>query len=88
MIEALFGAQDADPARVQPRVLRGCIGEDVETAGWQEIDAGQVPTNYERFVAAVREGRPVEPGFRHAADLQKVLDLAIEAETARRELAV
>ncbi len=68
--------------------LRGCIGEDVETARWQEIDAGQVPTNYERFVAAVRERRPVEPGFRHAADLQKVLDLAIEAETARRELAV
>ncbi len=68
--------------------LRGCIGEDVETARWREIDAGQVPTNYERFVAAVREGRPVEPGFRHAADLQKVLDLAIEAETARRELAV
>ncbi|MDF1633551.1 Gfo/Idh/MocA family oxidoreductase [Mycoplana sp. MJR14] len=68
--------------------LRGCIGEDVENARWQEIDAGQVPTNYERFVAAVREGRPVEPGFRHAADLQKVLDLAIEAETARRELAV
>ncbi len=68
--------------------LRGCIGEDVETARWREIDAGQVPTNYERFVAAVRERRPVEPGFRHAADLQKVLDLAIEAETARRELAV
>lgn len=68
--------------------LRGCIGEDVETARWREIDAGQVPTNYERFVAAVREQRPVEPGFRHAADLQKVLDLAIEAETARRELAV
>ncbi len=68
--------------------LRGCIGEDVENARWREIDAGQVPTNYERFVAAVREGRPVEPGFRHAADLQKVLDLAIEAETARRELAV
>ncbi len=68
--------------------LRGCIGEDVENARWREIDAGQVPTNYERFVAAVREGRPVEPGFRHAADLQKVLDLAIAAETARRELAV
>lgn len=68
--------------------LRGCIGEDVENARWREIDAGQVPTNYERFVAAVRERRQVEPGFRHAANLQKVLDLAIEAEKARRELAV
>ena len=68
--------------------LRGCIGEDVETARWREIDAGQVPTNYERFVAAVRERQQIEPGFRHAANLQKVLDLAIEAEKARRELAV
>lgn len=68
--------------------LRGCIGEDVENARWREIDAGQVPTNYERFVAAVCERRQVEPGFRHAANLQKVLDLAIEAEKARRELAV
>ncbi|MCD2183297.1 Gfo/Idh/MocA family protein [Rhizobium sp. GN54] len=68
--------------------LRGCLGEDVETARWRDIDGGAVPTNYERFAAAVRERRQVEPGFRHAANLQKVLDLAIEAEKARRELAV
>lgn len=68
--------------------LRGCIGDDVETAVWREIDAGTVPTNYARFVDAVRDGRQVEPGFRHAANLQKVLDLAIEAERERRELAV
>ncbi|MCV3735740.1 Gfo/Idh/MocA family oxidoreductase [Rhizobium sp. TRM96647] len=68
--------------------LRGCLGEDVETARWRDIDGGAVPTNYERFAVAVRERRQVEPGFRHAANLQKVLDLAIEAEKARRELAV
>jgi predicted dehydrogenase len=66
--------------------LRACLGADVEEAVWRDVDAGTVPTNYERFAAAVEAGRTVEPGFRHAADLQKVLDLAIETERARREL--
>jgi len=68
--------------------LRGCLGEDVEKAVWREIDAGTVPTNYQRFAAAVAANQQVEPGFRHAADLQKVLDLAIETEKERRELKV
>jgi len=65
--------------------LRGCLGEDVETAIWREIDAGTVPTNYQRFAAAVAAGQKIEPGFRHAAELQKVLDLAIETEKGRCE---
>jgi len=68
--------------------LQGCLGEDVEKAVWREIDAGMVPTNYQRFAAAVAARQQVEPGFRHAADLQKVLDLAIETEKERRELKV
>lgn len=68
--------------------LRGCLGEDVETAVWREIDAGTVPTNYQRFAAAVAAGERIEPGFRHAAELQKVLDLAIETEKGRCELKV
>ncbi len=68
--------------------LRGCLGEDVEKAVWREIDAGTVPTNYQRFAAAVAAGQKIEPGFRHAAELQKVLDLAIETEKGRCELKV
>jgi len=68
--------------------LAGCLGDDVERAVWREIDAGTVPTNYQRFAAAVMAGEPVEPGFRHAAELQRVLDLAIETEQQRREMAV
>ena len=65
--------------------LRGCLGEDVETAVWREVDAGTVPTNYQRFAAAVAARQKIEPGFRHAAELQKVLDLAIETEKERCE---
>jgi predicted dehydrogenase len=68
--------------------LRGCLGDDVEKAVWRDIDAGTVPTNYQRFAAAVAAGDKIEPGFRHAAELQKVLDLAIETEKERRELKV
>lgn len=72
----------------QGSFLKGCLGEDVETAVWREIDAGTVPTNYQRFVEAVRAGQMVEPGFRHAANLQKVLDLAIETERERCEIEI
>lgn len=68
--------------------LRACLGADVEMAVWRDVDAGTVPTNYERFATAVRNGQTVEPGFRHAADLQKVLDLAFETERERHELTI
>ena len=68
--------------------LRACLGEDVEKGTWKEIDAGTVLTNYQRFADAVRAGKTQEPGFRHAANLQKILDLALLTEKERRELAV
>ncbi|MDK1377584.1 MULTISPECIES: Gfo/Idh/MocA family oxidoreductase [unclassified Sinorhizobium] len=69
-------------------LLKACLGPDVEKAIWRDLDAGTVPTNYQRFAAAVAERQAVEPNFRHAADLQKVLDVAIETERERRELEV
>lgn len=68
--------------------LRACLGEDIEKGIWKDIDAGTVLTNYQRFIDAIRAGKTEEPGFRHAADLQKILDLALVTEKERRELAV
>jgi predicted dehydrogenase len=68
--------------------LRACLGEDIEKGIWKDIDAGTVLTNYQRFIDAIRAGKTQEPGFRHAADLQKILDLALLTEKERRELAV
>jgi predicted dehydrogenase len=67
--------------------LRVCLGENAETGTWEEMAAPPVKTNYQRFVEAVRAGRTDEPSFRHAANLQKVLDLALVTERERRELA-
>ncbi|RYC27322.1 Gfo/Idh/MocA family protein [Ciceribacter ferrooxidans] len=69
-------------------VLRACLQEDVELAVWKEIEVDPVATNYQKFIAAIQEGRGQEPNFRHAANLQKILDLAMVTELERRELTV
>lgn len=66
-------------------LLRVCAGEDVATSTWREVKAEPVQTNYQRFVEAVRTGVQTEPGFRHAAGLQKILDLALVADLDRKE---
>ncbi|MBW8299069.1 MAG: Gfo/Idh/MocA family oxidoreductase [Hydrogenophaga sp.] len=68
--------------------LRACLKEDVENAVWKDIEVDPVETNYQKFIAAIRGGRMQEPSFRHAANLQKILDLALITERERRELAV
>ncbi|MER9797088.1 hypothetical protein NKJ36_08065 [Mesorhizobium sp. M0142] len=45
-----------------------------------------MPANYQRFIDAVRNGVQAEPSFRHAAELQKVLDLAVVSDEKRAEL--
>jgi predicted dehydrogenase len=66
-------------------LLRVCAGEDVANSIWREVKAEPVPTNYQRFVEAVRTGVQSDPDFRHAAGLQKVLDLALVADLDRKE---
>ncbi|MER9306254.1 Gfo/Idh/MocA family oxidoreductase [Mesorhizobium sp. M0293] len=66
--------------------LKVCVGDNVENAIWEEVDAGTVATNYQRFVDAVRTGVQAEPSFHHAAELQKVLDLAVVSDEKRAEL--
>ena len=66
-------------------LLRVCVGEDRATGIWREVAAEPVPTNYQRFAEAVRTGVAAEPSFRHAAGLQKVLDLALVADLDRME---
>jgi predicted dehydrogenase len=68
--------------------LKGCLGKDIEKGIWKDIRPGKVKTNYQRFAEAVARGVSVEPGFRHAAELQKVLDIAMESDKARREMKV
>jgi predicted dehydrogenase len=67
--------------------LRVCLGADVDTGTWAEMEVPAVPTNYQRFAEAVRTGINQQPDFRHAANLQRVLDLAIVSDAEHKELA-
>jgi predicted dehydrogenase len=68
--------------------LRACLAGNVDKGIWKDVAAGVVPTNYRRFADAVASGISGDPGFRHAAGLQKVLDLAIVSGEKRREMAI
>jgi predicted dehydrogenase len=65
--------------------LRACVSEDIEAPIWQDVVADPVKTNYQRFVEAVTEGRSLDPTFRHATYLQKILDLAMATDRERQE---
>jgi predicted dehydrogenase len=79
-LDVSYGGRDAHGLRI-PR-LDVCLGEDVETQTWRVYPLTPVETNYERFIRAVRTGETLEPSFAHAANLQRILDKAMEAEIA------
>ncbi|MDG0988878.1 MAG: Gfo/Idh/MocA family oxidoreductase [Yoonia sp.] len=57
--------------------LRACTGDDLEATKWVDVPTPDVPTNYVRFIDAVRNAEQVFPDFRRGAALQAVLDLAV-----------
>ncbi|MBA3910096.1 MAG: oxidoreductase [Rhodobacter sp.] len=61
--------------------LRACLGEDILTGTWHDVDCPPVPTNYQRFIAAIRGEGPADPDFARGAVLQHLLDRA-EASAA------
>ena len=61
--------------------LRACLGADILAGHWTDVDCPAVPTNYERFIAAIRGDGPADPDFARGAALQRLLDQA-EASAA------
>lgn len=61
--------------------LRACLGGNVQTATWQDVDCPPVASIYDRFIAAIRGEGPADPDFARGAALQRLLDRA-EASAA------
>jgi predicted dehydrogenase len=61
--------------------LSACLGQDRLTATWRPVECPEVPTVYQRFIAAIRGEGPAEPDFARGAELQRLLDAA-EASAA------
>jgi predicted dehydrogenase len=74
--------------RTDGSLLRACTGADIEKAIWQDVAVEPVDTNYQRFAAAVKARQTSEPSFRHAANLQKVLDAAFVSNSGHKELTI
>ncbi len=60
--------------------VRLCTQPDLQTAEWKDIATTPVPTNYDRFVTAIRGGAAMNPDFARGAELQAVLDRAWESD--------
>ncbi len=68
--------------------LKVCMGGDVHDQTWRTIECPDVPNNYQRFVDALVSGENGVPNFRHAADLQKILDLCQQSDPDGHQLSV
>lgn len=62
--------------------LNACLAPDLQSADWHAVELDEVPTVYQRFIAAIRgEGEPI-PDFARGAALQRVLDRAEDSANA------
>jgi predicted dehydrogenase len=68
--------------------LEACLGPDIETQTWKPVDCPPTPRNEERFLIALLSGTNGDPDFRHAATVQKLLDLCFESDAEGRMLPV
>lgn len=81
----IYGTEGGLDVRFEGEVptLRACLKPDLETATWQDVECPPVPTNYERFIRAIQGGTSVRPDFARGAQLQRVLDLAVQSDAQR-----
>ncbi len=77
-LKVSYGDRDATGLRIP--ALDVCLGDDIHTQMWRRYPLGAVESNYERFIRAIRQGETLEPSFVHAANLQAILDRAMEAD--------
>jgi predicted dehydrogenase len=68
--------------------LEACLGPDIETQTWKPVDCPPTPRNEERFLIALLSGENGDPDFRHAATVQKLLDLCFVSDAEGRMLPV
>lgn len=81
----LFGTRGGLNVRWEGNVstLSACIGDDDMRSGtWRDVAAPEVPTNFARFIAAIRSGEQVRPDFARGAALQRALDRAVDSDAA------
>ena len=82
-ISGTRGAVEIDSER-STASYRICSGPDVDRAKWREVEAGPVPTNYERFITAIQKRKAGSPDFSRGAEVQKILDACFKSDRIGR----
>jgi len=59
--------------------LRVCVGDDRLTGVWRDVECPETPSVYARFIAAIQGNGEAIPDFARGAQLQRVLDRAMES---------
>ena len=67
---------------------RLCKGKAVHTATWETVEEKPTPTNYERFIRAIRTGKPEQPDFDCGAEVQRVLDACLASDAAGKPVSL
>lgn len=75
-------------SEISTTTYRLCNGRGLDKCEWREVPCKPVPTNYERFIAAIRSGKPGAPDFARGAEIQKVLDACFESDAARQPVRI
>lgn len=68
--------------------LNVCLGRDVRRAQWKAREFKPAPTVWQRFVRAVRTGRPEQPDIARGALMQAMLDACLRSAASQRWEAV
>jgi predicted dehydrogenase len=68
--------------------LEACLGADIETQTWRVVECPVTPRNEHRFAMALMSGDNGQPDFRHAAEVQKLLDMCFVSDIEGRWLTV
>lgn len=69
-------------------MYRECRGREIHTGTWRDVACKAVPTNYQRFLTAIRTGIQDQPDFRRGSEIQKLIDLCITSNEKNKPLRV
>ncbi|MCP4385451.1 MAG: Gfo/Idh/MocA family oxidoreductase [Hyphomicrobiales bacterium] len=77
----LFGSHGAIRLTSDGRhsTLEICVGADIDTQTWRDVPCPPVPSVFEIFAEAIRTGENSVATFRRAAEIQRILDLTLQA---------
>lgn len=74
--------------RLDGSELRACLGDGIRDGVWHDVHVEPVATTYQQFAKAVAQGEALEPEFKRAANIQKLLDMAVQSHDDNSRLDV